>query len=224
MIQTASPTHTPSTGSPEAGPQPQLRRLALRRGGPQPLRIVAFGSSTTAGYGASAPAHTYPEVMRRALAPSFPGGVVLVNQGISGETSREMDGRLHRVIEAEPDLVIWQTGSNDVTAPVPLETFEQLTRAGLARLRRTGADVVLMEQQFSRNLEAHPDMPAFLQALRAIAQSEGVPCFPRYDWMRGLCESGRFTMDNLSPDGTHMTDAGYAALGEAVASWLLARC
>jgi len=198
--------------------------MASRRGGPQALRIVAFGSSTTEGYGASGPAHTYPEVMRRALAPAFPGGIVLINQGISGETSVDMDRRLDRAIEAEPDLVIWQTGSNDVTAPVPLETFERLTRSGLARLRRTGADVALMEQQYSRNLEAHPDLPAFLTALRSIAASDGVPCFPRYDWMRGLCDAGGVTLDSLSPDGTHMTDVGYAALGEAVASWLLAQC
>ena len=188
---------------------------------PPHLRLVTFGSSTTAGHGASAPALTYPAVMRAALLPAFPGGIALTNLGIGGDSCLEMDVRIGSVLAAAPDLVIWQTGSNDVARPVPLDRFLALTRSGLARLRSTGATVVLMDQQYATALEDCPTLPNYRRALHRIAAEHGVPVFPRYALMRAWCEAGRHTIEALSPDGTHMADPGYRDLGEALASWLL---
>ena len=189
----------------------------------RPLRLVAFGSSTTEGFGASGPERGYPAIMRRVLLPHFPGGIALANHGVSGECAVEMDDRLGAVVAAEPDLVLWQTGSNDVTRPVPLDLFERLTRGGIARLAGTGADLVLMDQQYSRALEEAPAFPAYHDALHRLGAEAGVPVFPRYALMRAWCDGNAFTRDTLSPDGTHMADPGYALLGEAVADWMLAR-
>ncbi len=194
---------------------------ALRSGGP--IRITCFGSSTTEGYGASTPEHGYPEVMRRRLAPAFPHGLVLHNRGISGESALEMDGRIDDVIATRPDLVLWQTGSNDVTRPVPLARFERLTHDGLVRLRDAGAEIAIIDQQYSTALEAFDTLPDFIRALHALAEQFGAPVFPRYALMRAWCAEGRFSIDTLSPDGTHMTDEGYRLLGETVADWLLAQ-
>ena len=206
---------------------PLLTRTHARRLGspdtdPAPLRIVAFGSSTTEGSGSSGPAHTYPAVMRDVLLPAFPSGIVLANQGVGGDNAMLMDARLEAVIAAEPDLVVWQTGSNDPLQQVPLETFERLTRSGIERLRATGADLVLVDQQYCRALEECPGFPPFLEALHRLASAAEVPLFDRYRQMRAWCE-GEFTRDTLSPDGLHMADRGYALLGRAIAGWLLAR-
>ena len=200
-----------------------LPRTSARRSGRQVLRLVAFGSSTTAGVGASAPARTYPAVMRATLLPAFPGGISLANLGIGGDTCLEMDDRLDAVLAAAPDLVVWQTGSNDVARPVALPRFAELTRRGLDQLAAAGADLVLMDQQYSSALEALPTLPDYRAMLHRIAAEAGVPVFRRYERMRGWCGSGRFTIETLSPDGTHMGDAGYRALGEAVALWLLGK-
>lgn len=184
------------------------------------LRITAFGSSTTEGSGASGPDATYPAVMRRALLPAFPGGVAVTNLGIGGESAIEMDARLDQVIRSEPHLILWQTGSNDLVRPVPLDQFERLTRRGRDRLAATGADLVLIDQQYSATLEACPALPAFLAAVQAIGDEAGVPVFPRYRTMRAWCEAGDFTIDSLSPDGMHMNDPGYARLGGSVADWV----
>ena len=198
-----------------------LPRTRARRQARQPLRLVAFGSSTTAGHGASVPALTYPAVMRACLLPAFPGGIVLANLGIGGDSCLEMDARLGAVLAAGPDLVVWQTGSNDVTRPIPLDRFAALTRRGLDRLAATGADLVLVDQQYSSALERCAALPDYRQALHRIAAEARVPVFPRHALMRAWCEAGRFTIDALSPDGTHMGDDGYRALGEALALWLL---
>ncbi len=204
-------------------PESHLSRTLACRGTRRMLRLVAFGSSTTAGVGASAPGRTYPAVLRDCLLPGFAGGVALANLGIGGDSCLEMDRRLDAVLAAEPDLVIWQTGSNDVARPVPFDRFAALTRRGLRRLAAAGADLVLMDQQYSTALEACGALPDYRRALHRLGAEAGVPVFPRYDLMRGWCARGRFTIEALSPDGTHMADAGYRALGEAMASWLQAR-
>ncbi|MBE7213215.1 MAG: SGNH/GDSL hydrolase family protein [Gluconacetobacter diazotrophicus] len=198
----------------------RCRRVLAAKG---TLRLAAFGSSTTAGYGASDPAHSYPEVLRALLSPRMPNGIALFSHGISGESCEEMAGRVGAVLDDRPDLVIWQTGSNDAARPVPLDRFVALTAAGLDRFAAADLDLVLMDQQYSDALEAVPDLPRYRDALHRLAAVRGVPLFPRYAIMRGWCEHGRFDRTALSPDGTHMTDAGYAALAAAVADWLCAR-
>ncbi|MGI4746664.1 MAG: SGNH/GDSL hydrolase family protein [Janthinobacterium lividum] len=202
-------------------PRTRARRLGLADSGPAPLRLAAFGSSTTEGSGSSGPAHTYPAVMRRTMLPQFPGGIVLVNHGIGGDTAIMMDARIGAVIDQRPDLVVWQTGSNDPLQEVPLATFERLTRDGIDRLRATGTDLVLVDQQYCRALDECPTAPSFLDALHRIATDMNVPLFDRHARMLDWCARLDLARDTLSPDGLHMADRGYALLGEALAGWLL---
>ena len=132
-----------------------------------------------------------------------------------------MDTRLDAVLAAEPDLVVWQTGSNDVARPVALERFADLTRRGLDRLAATGADLVLMDQQYSSALEALAALPDYRAALHRVAAEAGVPVFPRYELMRGWCRSGRFTIDTLSPTAPTWPIPAIGRLARRVADWLL---
>ena len=105
-----------------------INRLAAR----QPVRIIAFGSSSTEGIGASSPAATYPSppesCTHRGLAARTNLSSVL-NRGIGGEDADDMARRLPTVIAEHPDLIIWQTGTNDPLRGVPLDRFEQETTA-----------------------------------------------------------------------------------------------
>ncbi|GMA73982.1 hypothetical protein GCM10025880_03990 [Methylorubrum aminovorans] len=68
-----------------------------------PLTIIAFGSSSTEGIGASHPAAAYPARLeaglRRAL-PHLGGRVTVTNRGIGGEAVDEMLARLDRDVIA----------------------------------------------------------------------------------------------------------------------------
>lgn len=208
---------------PPVLPRTHANRVGSADGGPRPLRLVAFGSSTTEGSGSSGPSHTYPAVMRRTMLPQFPRGIMLANHGIGGDTALQMDARIGAVIDERPDLVVWQTGSNDPLQEVPLATFERLTRDGIDRLRATGTDLVLVDQQYCRALDECPTAPAFLDALHRIATDMDVPVFARHARMLEWCARLDLARDTLSPDGLHMADRGYALLGEALAAWLLDR-
>src|SRR5215475_1750698 len=76
----------------------------------KPLTIVAVGSSSTFGVGASSSAAAYPARLEALLKERFPGASIKVfNRGVNGEDAAEMLVRFDKQVIAEkPDLVLWQ--------------------------------------------------------------------------------------------------------------------
>ena len=190
------------------------------------LRIVAFGSSSTEGIGASTPAAAYPPrleaALKRAL-PQFAGQVTVLNRGIGGENVDDMLRRLDRdVIDAKPHLVIWQTGSNDPLRGVPLDHFRTETTAAIQRMQEAGIDVILMEPQWCPKLDATPGAYRFRDVVREIGDALDVPVIRRSELMQEWIAEARLTRKELfSADGLHMADAGYALLARAAADEIL---
>ncbi|MCK8783564.1 SGNH/GDSL hydrolase family protein [Roseomonas sp. NAR14] len=206
-----------------------LPRVAARLRQGAPLRVVAFGSSSTEGSGASAPDRTYPSRLAQDLSAwvrergAAGEAVEVLNRGRGGDDAEAMARRLERDVLAErPDLVIWQTGSNDPITGVPPERFAALTRQGILAMRAAGIDVMVMDQQWCPRLEGVRDAAAYREALRGVAAELGVPVIRRAALMRGWAAAGVLTpAQMIGPDGFHMTDAGYARLAEAVAAQVL---
>src|ERR1700761_2335745 len=160
----------------------ELPPLAQRPNKDAPITIVAFGSPSPQGGGASTPAHAYPAQLELDLDKLVPKDerVTVVNRGIGGEDADDMLARLDRdVIAAKPDLVIWQTGTNDPLRKLPLDRFEAETREGISRMHAAGIDVVLMEPQDCRMMRATPGSMAYLEAVRKIGAEMGVPVVRR---------------------------------------------
>ncbi len=204
---------------------PDLPHVARQIAIGAPLKIVAFGSSSTEGIGASSPANAYPARLQIDLRRTLRGiNVSVVNRGIGGEHVDDMLARLDRdVIAAEPQLVIWQTGSNDPLRGVSIAHFREATVAAIRRIRDAGIDVVLMEPQWCPKLEATPGASRFLEAVRSIGDELDVPVIRRADLMHGWVREGKLTTKQLfASDGLHMADRGYALLAEAAARSILA--
>jgi acyl-CoA thioesterase-1 len=126
--------------------------------------------------------------------------------------------RLPSVIAEHPDLIIWQTGSNDSLRGVPLDRFEQETTAGIREIRAAHIDLMLLEPQLCRELDNKPVSVEYRDALRAIGEAMDVPVIRRYELMRRWLADGVLTpAQMLSPDGLHMADGGYAKLADAIA-------
>jgi lysophospholipase L1-like esterase len=198
------------------------RQLALG----EPLRIVAFGSSSTQGVGASTPSAAYPARLEAALKRALPGlagGVTVLNRGIGGEAVDEMLARLDRdVLGEHPDLVIWQTGSNDALRGISLDHFRDETLTAVRRIREAGIDVVLMEPQWCPRFDAMPGAYRFRDAVREIGDTLDVPVIRRSTLMRDWIEQAKLSRSELfSADGLHMADRGYDLLAQAAAENLL---
>src|SRR6266536_2011220 len=125
-------------------PLPRTARLLVSG---LPIKIVALGSSSTYGVGASTSAASYPSRLAEELVRRFPGHkFTVLNRGASGEDVGNMLARLDTaVIREKPDLVLWQIGTNSVLDNKAVQPHASLLREGLARLKATGADVVLID-------------------------------------------------------------------------------
>lgn len=217
------------TAVSQAEPAPDqlpLRHVALSLAARAPLRIIAFGSSSTQGIGASSPAASYPSqllVDLRAMLP--PREVVTVlNRGIGGEDADDMAMRLPRVIAEHPDLIIWQTGSNDPLRGVPVDRFVQETTDGIRQIRAAHIDVMLMGPQLCHKLDGRPSTKRFREALIEIGARMGVAVIRRHVLMQSWLDTHVLTpAQMLAPDGLHMADGGYAKLAQIIAQDILRR-
>ena len=203
---------------------PVLPRVAEALAARTPLSIVAFGSSSTEGIGATSPAATYPSRLQVELGNAVPKlPVIVINRGRGGEDAEDMARRLPAIIAQHPDLVIWQTGTNDALHDLPVERFVALTRAGIIAMRAAGIDVMLIEPQLCAAMQAKPGSLGYRDAVRAIGAELGVPVIRRYDLMQAWLSKGLLNrVQLLSGDGLHMTDGGYALLAKEVARTILA--
>ena len=196
-------------------------RAALRAG--RALTVVAFGSSSTEGAGASTPGHAYPARLEALLRAALPGrDVRVVNRGVGGQDVGEMLARLDTdVLPERPRLVIWQAGANATLRGMAPEAFRDALAQGIGRLRADGADVVLMDSQLAPAVLSRPLYPQIVAAMRDVAAARSVPVFSRGNLMRAWEAAGTAPTDMLHADGLHHNDRGYACLAEALAASLL---
>jgi acyl-CoA thioesterase I len=195
-------------------------RTAARLEQAKPVTIVAIGSSSTFGVGASSSAAAYPARLEALLKERFPDATIKVlNRGINGEDAPEMLARFDRdVIEQKPDLVLWQVGTNAVLHNPGMGGQASLLRQGIERLKATGADVVLVDPQYAPAVIARPLARRMVELIRAEARDERAGLFRRFALMRSWYETRHLSFaDFVSPDGLHMNDWGYDCIARQLA-------
>lgn len=200
-----------------------LPKLTSAVQGNVPIRIVALGSSSTWGAGASSRAHTYPARLELELRSLWPkNDVRVINAGVGGQLARQMLPRIDKdVAPRQPQLVIWQTGVNDAIRGVPIAQFRQQLDQGIAALRAIGADVILIDQQFYPSFQKLKDGPLYMAAMREVAIQHKVPVMQRFRIMQHLIASAQFTAATLlAPDQFHLNDRSYDCIGRLLAQSL----
>ena len=184
----------------------------------QPVVIVAFGSSSTAGYGATSPDFNYPNRLAAQLRRQYPtADISVVNAGKGGEDAPEMMKRLQTsVIDMHPDLVIWQVGTNAVLRNLDPDETAKLVEEGVARLQAGGSDVVLIDPQYSPRVNEHAESAGKMtKLLGKVAELRKVGVFPRFAVMKDWHEKQAIPIENfVISDGLHMSDWGYACFAQ----------
>lgn len=187
------------------------------------LRIIALGSSSTSGYGASSPAYAYPAQLKMGLDKALPGvDVDVVNRGIGGQDVEEMATRMRAEMQANPaSLVVWQTGTNATIRHMPLEKFEGRLRDGLKLGKSLGADFVLMNLQYVPAVVAAQDKEAYEKVMATVAKEYGAGLFRRFDIMRGWYNDGMPYAQFVQLDGLHLNDFGQKCIGKLLTKAIL---
>jgi lysophospholipase L1-like esterase len=171
--------------------------------------VVAIGSSTTAGEGGIAP---YPQRLLADLRIQFPNVTVdVINRGVGGEEApKELMRFQNDVFDQNPDLVIWQVGTNAVwqSADQKPPSFDQTTQAirdGIDQLLATKLiDVILMDLQYVPALltPAKKDRAiAMVDAISEIAHAKGVNIFRRFELMQGWHDIAGISFDRMVDPG-----------------------
>jgi acyl-CoA thioesterase I len=201
--------------------EPSLERAAERVMHRQPVTIVAIGSSSTQGVGATEPALNYPSRLEAELRARFPGiGFRVINRGRAGEDVGEEVARLtNDVIAERPDLAIWQLGTNAVLRRDDLLTDAEVMQRGVAMLRKAGIDVVLMDLQYAPRVLDRPAYAMMEELIADTAERTGAALFRRFAMMR-YWQGQPAGPSAIGPDGLHMNDQGYGCLATALADAL----
>jgi len=196
-----------------------LPRLATKLLTKEPITIVAIGSSSTAGAGASSPAANYPSRLAVELKRHFPDHrFKVINRGVNGEEIADMLKRFDEAIVAvRPDLVLWQLGTNSVIRDHALGDHGAMIRAGLKKIRAIGADTVLIDPQFAPKVIVKPEAERMVELISATAKQEDVDLFRRYAVMKRWHQVDRLGFDKIvAPDGLHLNDWSYACMAKGL--------
>jgi lysophospholipase L1-like esterase len=209
------PCLPPKGGAKSMG---SLSHVANKLASGQPVLIVAFGSSSTAGYGSTAPEYTYPNRLVAQLRRQYPtADISVLNRGRGGEDAAEMMRRLQtEVIDMKPDLVIWQVGTNAVLRNLDPSETAKLVEDGIARVQAAGADLVLVDPQYSPRVNERAESAGqMVRLLHRVAELRHVGIFPRFEVMRDWHEKQSLPIDTfVIADGLHMNDWGYACFAQ----------
>ncbi|HEY4252925.1 MAG TPA: SGNH/GDSL hydrolase family protein [Roseomonas sp.] len=190
----------------------------------RPLTIIAFGSSSTEGFGASGPQATYPARLQARLRAALPGQrITVLNRGKGGEEVTEMLARLRQdVVDAAPTLVIWQAGTNAALRRMDPAAFRAGMEAGLDQFRAAGIEVLLMDSQVAPRVNAAPGHRRYDAILARLAADRHLPIFSRGTLMHAWEQAGLANGAVIGPDGLHHTDLGYDCVAGALADGIIA--
>jgi lysophospholipase L1-like esterase len=209
------PCLPPKGGATSMG---SLPHVAAKLASAQPVTIIAFGSSSTQGYGSTSPEFTYPNRLAAQLRRQYSGAdITVLNRGVGGEDAPEMMKRLQTsVIDAKPDLVIWQVGTNAVLRNLDPADTAKMVEDGVARIQAASADLVLVDPQYSPRVIEHAESASrMVRLLGRVAQLRHIGIFPRFEVMRQWHDRQALPIDSfVIADGLHMNDWGYACFAQ----------
>jgi acyl-CoA thioesterase I len=196
-------------------PLPYLKEALKRQ---RKIKIVAIGSSSTAGEGDVIP---FPHRLELALRSKYPGRMIdVINRGIGGQEAPEELARFESDVLIEgPTVVIWQVGTNAIyhRSLYDLSAVAGMIETGVSWLNNAPTDVILMDMQYApallRDLEGRPDPNKekdtrnLVAMIAAVARRAGINLFPRFALMERWVTVDEIDWATLiGQDGLHQTE------------------
>jgi len=177
-------------------PLPQVEHaIAAKR-----LAILVVGAGSSALPGPNGVKNAYPARLQNALAAELPGVSVTVTTDVkarrtAGQMVKGLDAAL---AAAKPALMIWQTGTVDAMQSVDTDQFKAALDRGINIARSAGADVILVNAQYSPRTESMIALGAYAEIMRWVALQQEVPVFDRFSIMKLWADLGTFDLDSAT--------------------------
>jgi hypothetical protein len=139
----------------------------------------------------------------------------------SKKTAEEVAASLVKLVEdKKPTLVVWQTGTVDAMRSIDPDDFRAAVDEGVAALQKAGADVVLMNPQYSPRTETMISAPPYLDNMRVVAQQHDVPLFDRFAIMHQWNDAGDFDLFT-AVHGIEVAKRVHDCLGRALSKFVI---
>jgi hypothetical protein len=191
---------------------------AVKSGHPLDILVVGSRSSTINTSEASA----YPARLQASLKEKLP--LIPINLSVeiqSKKTAEEVAASLVKLVEdKKPTLVVWQTGTVDAMRSIDPDDFRAAVDEGVAALQKAGADVVLMNPQYSPRTETMISAPPYLDNMRVVAQQHDVPLFDRFAIMHQWNDAGDFDLFT-AVHGIEVAKRVHDCLGRALSKFVI---
>ena len=191
---------------------------AIKSGHPLDILVVGSRSSTINASDGSA----YPGRLQAMLRDKLPTVPVNVSVELQvKKTAGEVAGGLAKLLEAKKStLVVWQTGTVDAMRSIDPDDFRAAVGEGVAALQNAGADVVLMNLQYSPRTETMISASPYLDNMRVVAQQHDVPLFDRFAIMHHWNDQGDFDLFSAS-HGIDLAKRVHDCLGRALSQFVI---
>jgi lysophospholipase L1-like esterase len=181
------------------------------------IAVVGTGSSILAG--PDGPPSAYPARLEAALKQRLPSVAVkvvtLVRSRLTAQDLAQGMGKL--LIDEKPDLVVWQSGTVDAIRRVEPDDFRAALDEGVETLHKGGADVILMNMQYSPRTDTMIALGPYADAMRVVAQQHEVPLFDRLAIMRHWSDTGAFDLYAAGRDNV-LAHRVHDCIGRGIAS------
>jgi acyl-CoA thioesterase-1 len=218
----AVPPHEPlsplsticQAGSAAIGDQSPLPNVTAALKQRKTLRILAMGAAP----GRVGPRGGYTEAIEAMLQGALKGvDVIIINRGVSGELAAGAALRMRNEVALdEPDLVLWQVGTNDALAYVPADEFTATVKEQIAWLKAHKVDLVLVGLQFAPQMRRDAHYVALREHLRKLATEEKVIVIRFYEATQILTQAAGGAPAPVSVE-FERSEAGYNCLAQYVA-------
>jgi acyl-CoA thioesterase-1 len=176
--------------------------------------VVCFGDSITAGYGLEDPAsQSYPADLERLLAGRGYHYRV-VNQGVSGNTTKDAVARVNAIVALHPDVVLVEFGGNDGLRGLSQEITRKNLDSVLTTLQAAHIRILLVGITLPPNYGADY-IQSFNAVFRDAAAKHHLPLMPMlYDGVYSV-------PGTIQGDGIHPTVKGSQLIAEHMVPHLL---
>jgi len=129
-------------------------------------------------------------------------------------------GMAKLLVDEKPNLVIWQTGTLDAIRRIEPDDFRTALDEGVETLHRGGADVILMNMQYSPRTDIMIGLGPYADNMRVVAQQHEVPLFDRLNIMRHWSDTGAFDLYAAGKDNV-LAHRVHDCIGRSIASMII---
>jgi len=177
-------------------PLPQVARAIAAK----TLNILVVGAGSSSLPGPNGAKRAFPVQLQKALSEKLPGVAVTVATDVkSRRTAADMVKTLGAALAAaKPALMIWQTGTVDAMFAIDPDRFSAALDRGINAARSAGADVVLVNSQYSPRTESMIALGVYAENLRWVAVQQEVPVLDRFNIMKSWADLGIFNLQSAT--------------------------